>query len=174
MTTTYYAGVIPAIRGRKWIELNCPSGAVPMIAEYLDWRYEICGLEENAESGEYDKIPLKIRHKDYDNQKGYILFCDPWDCWEVVGIVCEEETINEKWIPWWGEEIFELHLLPLFENSCLSWFWRDGRPGLSARVWSEETLLKVYEKLRFNGRAWQRRYDKLLSKLVLRRLKEGR
>jgi hypothetical protein len=169
-TTTYYAGVVLGVKGRR-IELDYPSDAVEMIAEYLDRRYRIYGLEEDTENGEWVETSLSIRHRDYDSQKGYIVFCDYWDSWEVVTVVCEESTIREGWVPWWGEEIFELHLLPLFrENPYLGWSWRDGKPGLAAKVWSKRRLLETYKNFRFNSRAWQRRYNKLLSELVFERL----
>jgi len=161
---TYYAGVVLGVQGKR-IELDYPSDAVELITDYLDRRYRIYGLEEDEENGEW--IPLSIKHRGYDNQKGYIVFCDPWDCWEVVTVVCEESTIREGWVPWWGEEIFELHLLPLFqENQYLRWFWRDGKPGLAAKVWNKKTLLEVYKNLRFSSGAWQKRYNKLYNKLL--------
>jgi hypothetical protein len=170
-TTTYYAWAILGVKGKK-IELDYPSDAVGMIAEYLDQRYRIYCLEEDTENGEWVEIPLRIRHRNYDNQKGYILFCDPWDCWEVVTVVCEESTIREGWVPRWGEELFELHLLPLFrENPYLGWSWRDGKPGLAAKVWSRRSLLEAYRELESVNGTWRRRYNRLLSELVLDRLK---
>jgi len=173
---TYYTFACLS-KGRRKIVLDYPTDALPMIAEYLNDAYEVYGIIENESADETDedrwqRVPLKFKHKDYDNQKGYVVLLDNWgETVKKIAVVCEEYEINWSLVKWWAEELFEFYLLPFFnDNSAyFEWTWRHG-PGLAARVWSKKSLLQAYNSHanRFGG-IWNRRYAKLLAT----KLKEG-
>jgi len=172
MVDWYYAGGIYGKRGGRRIELNHPSDAVPMIAEYLDDRYEVYEWLWSEDRGEWVRMPLRFGHRDYDSEKGYVRLVDCWGGTVAeVAVVCEECKIYWSWVEHWAESLFELRLLPLFEKSTfLEWDWRNGKPGAAARVWSRKTLLEVYgRKAKSVGGAWKRRYVKLLSDFLERK-----
>jgi hypothetical protein len=182
---SYYAcGFGRKFRSGRRIELKYPSDAVPMIAEYLDGRYEVCGLLENETVDETDedrwtKVPMGFRHRDYDNRTGYVQLVDDWgETVAEVAVVCEEYDIYWSWVQRWAEELFELHFLPLFEHYHLEppyfeWDWKGNKPGMAARVWSRETLLKVYrQRADCIGGTWSRRYAKLLSDFLEEKLEQ--
>ena len=149
--------------------MDYPSDAVPMIAECLNDRYEVYGFIENESVDETDEDrwvqwPLKFRHEDYDNEKGYVLLVDDWgETVSEVEVVCEEYRIYWSWVRRWAEDLFECHFLPWLEEPYFEWTWRHG-PGLAARVWSRRALLRAYKlhDARFGG-IWNTRYAKLLA-----------
>lgn len=171
---TYYASAysVRSLRRGKKIELEYPSDAVGMIAEYLESRYEVYGLLENEAVDEtsedrWTKMPLRFRHVDYDNRGGSIVLLDDWgEAVAEVAVVCEEYDIYWPWVERWAEEIFELHLLPLFEKNSpyFEWMWRKNKPGTAARVWDRRNLLRAYREHadRFGG-SWSERYARLLA-----------
>jgi hypothetical protein len=169
---TYYASAYPnrGLRRGKKIELKYPSDAIPMIAEYLDGRYEVYGLLENEAVDETDEDrwmsePLRFRHRDYDSRGGSITLLDDWGeaVWEVA-VVCEEYGIYWPWVERWAEEIFELHLLPLLKDPYFEWTWKKNKPGTAAKVWNRRNLLRACREHadRFGG-IWDKRYAKLLA-----------
>jgi hypothetical protein len=172
MMDTYYACACPGRKLKKdKIELKYPSDALPMVVDYLDKRYEIVGFSEDFkdEEGCLQSIPLKFYHRDYDNEKGYLLILD--DHWSEVfamSVIFEEEDIYWPWVERWGEEIFELHLLPNMKGDWFEWCWKDNKPGVAARVWRKQNLLEAYRwHYDHIGGAWGKRYAKLLAEMLL-------
>jgi hypothetical protein len=169
MLDTYYACACPGRKLKKGkIELKYPSDALPMVADYLNERYEIIGFVEDEE-GCLQSIPLKFHHRGYDNEKGYLLLLDPWGG-EIFGVsvIFEEEDIYWPWVERWGEEIFELHLLPKMKDDWFEWCWKDNKPGEAAKVWRKLNLLEAY-RWHYDriGGAWGKRYAKLLAEMLL-------
>jgi len=171
MRDWFYADGIYGKRGRK-IELDDPSDAVPMIAEYLASRYEVYEWLGSEDGGEWARMPLRFRHRDYDRETGYVMLVDCWgETVAEVLVICREYKIYWSWVEHWAEKLFEICLLPMFERSpYFEWDWKDRKPGMAARVWSMKTLLEVYRrKAESVGGAWKRRYVKLLSDFLERK-----